>query len=99
MLGPRCRWQGEFRTKTLRKKRGSRRGSLDWTFAERILEGDLHSEIQLSHRCVWRKAGDQPRTGAVDAVIWIIEIHVIEDVKRFKPELCSNTLRDSEVLK
>ena len=63
------------------------------------LEGELQSEIQLPHRCVWREAGDQPRTGAgVDAIVWVIEVHMIEDIEGFKPELCSEPLCYGKVL-
>ena len=66
--------------------------------AEGVLEGDLHSKVQLPHLRVGRQAGDQAGTGAVDTVIWIVEIYVIEDVERFKPELRADSLRDREVL-
>jgi len=53
------------------------------------LEGELQSEIQLPHRCVRCEAGDQSRTSTVDAIVWVIEIHMIEDIEGFKPELRS----------
>ena len=64
----------------------------------RLLESDLHSKVQLPHLGVGRQAGDQSGTIAVDAVIGIVEIHVIEDVERFEPELRAESLRDREVL-
>jgi hypothetical protein len=64
----------------------------------RALEGELQSEIQLPHRCVWCEAGDQSRTSTVDAIVWVIEIHMIEHIESFKPELRSETFRDGKVL-
>ena len=62
------------------------------------LEGELQSEIQLPHRCVRCEAGDQSRTSTVDAIVWVIEIHMIEDIEGFKPELRSEALCDGKVL-
>ena len=58
-----------------------------------FLEGDLQSEIQIPHLRVGCYVGDIS-TAAVHAVIGLAEVHVVEDIERFKPELRCEALRD-----
>ena len=79
------------------KKREPRAPSIK-QIVEGCLRADLHSKVQLPHLRVRRQAGDQAGTGAVDTVVWIVEVYVVEHVERFKAELRADSLRNRKVL-
>ena len=64
------------------------------TFSER----ELHSKVQLAHRRIRREACDKSSGAAIHAIVWIIEVDVIEDVERLKTELPVESLGNREIL-